>query len=140
MQPIIHQLTKNSTQMKKDTLANTKQTNIATYGCRSNPSHLIQKNLENIIINMTRLGYLHQTSQMSYCDLCRTMKLPEGIGITLGLGLKFCIQSNTPPAHLNKSYPRFVEDVWKRYIFAGYQAKGYTKEAVCQVSMDARKN
>ena len=78
------------------------------------------------------MEYLHRPSQMSYHNLCKNIQPPKGIGITLGLGLKFCIQPNTPPPNLNKSYIRFVQDVRKRYIFAGIKQpetpkKIYTK-------------
>ena len=127
MQPIIQQTTKNK-QIKSDMLAKTKQKNIETYGFSSNPSQPLWKNLEDVIKNMTKLGYLHRPSQMSYHDLCRNKQPPKGIGLTLGLGLKFCIQTNTPPPNLNKSYTRFINDVRKRYIFAGIEQKDTPKK------------
>ena len=77
---------------------------------------------------MSKLGYFHRPSQMSYHDLCTNTSPPKGIGLTLGLGLKFCIQANTPQNNLNKSYDRFISDVRKRYIFAGTTQKETPKK------------
>ena len=119
-------------QVKKDIIANAKNHNMETYGFSSDYHLPLWHNLENTIKKMTKLEYLHRPSQMSYHNLCKNIHPPNGIGITLGLGLKFCIQSNTPPPNLNKSYIRFVQDVRKRYIFAGIKQpetpkKIYTK-------------
>ena len=69
---------------------------------------------------MSKLAYFHRPSQMAYHNLClSTSSPPLGIGNTLGLGLKFCIQSPTPSTNLNSSFNRFIDDVRKRFIFAG---------------------
>lgn len=56
---------------------------------------------------------------MAYHDLCTKKKAPEGIGVTLGLGLKFCVQSDHPPDTFHKSFSRFSDDVRKKAFFAG---------------------
>ena len=59
---------------------------------------------------------------MAFHDLCTELKAPEGIGVTLGLGLKFCIQEESPKNTYLHSFARFREDVRKRYIFAGQES------------------
>jgi hypothetical protein len=68
---------------------------------------------------MTSFSYFNRPQQMSYHDLCSEDSPPKGIGVTLGLGLKFCIQTLKPPPHFNKSYKCFTNNLCKRYLFAG---------------------
>ncbi len=77
------------------------------------------KNIEEVLGKMTKFQYFNRPKQMAYHDLCTKLRPPKGIGATLGLGLKFCIQKKHPPNNLEQSFQRFISDVRKRFIFAG---------------------
>ena len=72
--------------------------------------------------------YFNRPSNMTYHNLCTTLHPPQGIGSTLGLGLKFCIQSDRAPDFVEKSINRFSEDVRKKYLFAGSVPKETPKK------------
>jgi hypothetical protein len=89
------------------------------FGFISNPKNPLWKNVELVLGNMTKFQYFNQPQQMAFHNLCTINQPLQGIGLTLGLGLKFCIQSKLPKRDLSLSFDRFVQDVRKRYIFAG---------------------
>ena len=53
----------------------------------------------------------------TFHNLCSISQPPKGLGKTLGLGLKFCIQSPTP--NQNPDYTRLQQDIRKKFYFAG---------------------
>ena len=74
-----------------------------TYGYHADPSLRLWKNVEVVLVNMSTFEYFSRPSRMAFHDLCTTKKPPLGIGTTLGLGLKFYIQSDQPPDNFSKS-------------------------------------
>ena len=77
---------------------------------------------------MTVAEYFNRPNQMAYHNLCNNVKPPDGIGTTLGLGLKFCIQTDKPTNTYNSSFTRFTDDLRKKYIFAGKAKKETPKK------------
>ena len=126
-QPLLIQLQKEK-QIKSIIQQQTIDSNIKTYGFSCNYNLPQWNNLENVITSMTKLEYFHRPSQMAYHNLCTQVTPPQGIGITLGLGLKFCIQAKTPPTNLNNSFTRFIDDIHKRFIFAGQKQNNTPKK------------
>jgi hypothetical protein len=63
-----------------------------SYGYVANPKIPLWENIEKVLTNMTELEYYNRPCQMTYHNLCEKPTPPDGIGITLGLGLKFCVQ------------------------------------------------
>ena len=96
-----------------------------THGFVGDPAYPLWHNTERVLLNMTGPEYFSRPQNMTFHDLCTELKAPEGIGVTLGIGLKFCIQDDHPKNTYLKSFARFQEDVWKQYIFAG-------KESLCE--------
>jgi hypothetical protein len=103
--------TNKNTQIKNDIIRIAEKQNLKTFGFNCNNKLPIWDNLERTMKTMSKLAYFHHPAQMSYHNLCQTTQPPKGIGITLGLGLKFCIQSKTPPKNINKSYNIFIQDI-----------------------------
>ena len=101
---------------------------IKDFGYVADPYLPKWRNMENAISHMTPADYFNRPNQMAYHDLCRTKKPPDGIGSTLGLGLKFCVQSDQPPNNLKTSYTRFANDVRTKLIFAGCPPKDTPKK------------
>jgi hypothetical protein len=96
-----------------------RQSLLTSYGHVANVRLPLWKNTEDVLSRMTTFSYFNRPQQMSYHDLCSEDSPPKGIGVTLGLGLKFCIQSLKPPPHFNNSFDRFTDDLRKKYLFAG---------------------
>jgi hypothetical protein len=92
---------------------------ITSFGYYPDPRAPLWKNTEEVLGKMTVFQYFNRPRQMSYHNLCTTTNPPKGIGVTLGLGLKFCTQSTLPPPSLTKSFERFTDDLRKGYMFAG---------------------
>ena len=84
-----------------------------TYGFVGDPSRPLWHNVERILMNMSGSEYFNRPQNMAFHDLCTELKAPEGIGVTLGLGLKFCIQEESPKNTYLHSFARFREDVRK---------------------------
>ena len=97
----------------------TKKQLVSSFGYYADPSLPLWKNVETVLSKMTSFEYFHRPKQMAYHDLCDNLKAPDGIGVTLGLGLKFCVQSDHPPDTFDTSFTRFAEDVRKKVFFAG---------------------
>ena len=72
--------------------------------------------------------YFNRPSNMTYHNLCSDLQPPQGIGATLGLGLKFCIQSDRAPEFVEQSMNRFSADIRKKYLFAGSAMKDTPKK------------
>ena len=72
---------------------------------------------QTAISNMSTFKYFSCPSCMAYRDLCTLNKAPEGIRSTLGLGLKFCVQSNHPRDFFGKLFWRFRDDICKKFFF-----------------------
>jgi hypothetical protein len=79
---------------------------LESYGFIEDPEVLLWKNIEDVLGNMTKFEYFNRPQQMVYHNLCLEKQPLQGIGITLGLGLKFCIQSKLPPSNLKLSFER----------------------------------
>jgi hypothetical protein len=92
---------------------------LEAFGFVSSPKKPLWENMELVLGNMTKFQYFNRPQQMAFHNLCSIKQPNKGIGLTLGLGLKFCIQSKLPKKDLTESFDRFVQDVRKRYIFAG---------------------
>jgi hypothetical protein len=92
---------------------------LESYGFIGDPEVPLWKNIEDVLGNMTKFEYFNRPQQMAYHNLCSEKQPLQGIGITLGLGLKFCIQTKLPPSNLKSSFERFIQDIRKRYTFAG---------------------
>ena len=94
-----------------------------TFGFDADPSLPLWENAESVLSEMSPLDYFNRPHQMAYHNLCVHKQPPPGIGTTLGLGLKFCIQTDRPPSTLHRSFSRLENDVRKKYVFAGSQMK-----------------
>ena len=99
----------------------------SSYGFTSDPDLPIWHNISNVLRDMTPITYFSRPRRMAFHNLCEREKPPEGIGITLGLDLKFCVQLDKAPNQLEKSANRFMDDVRKRYHFAGSKNKQVPK-------------
>ena len=102
---------------------------IESFGYVAAKENPLWENAENVLGNMTTYEYFNRPFQMAYHNLCETLSPPKGIGITLGLGLKFCIQADKPKNDISTSFDRFSEDVRKRFIFSG-QKLGSTPKKI----------
>jgi hypothetical protein len=98
---------------------NNRNSVIASFGYFPDACAPLWKNMEEVLKKMTVLQYFNRPKRMAYHNLCVTQQPPKGIGITLGLGLKFCTQTSLAPPSLTKSINCFTEDLRKRYMFAG---------------------
>ena len=98
------------------------------FGFASDPALPVWKNVENVLAHMQVKDYFNRPNNMTYHNLCTKSHPPKGIGSTLGLGLKFCIQSDRAPDFVDKSVNRFSDDVRKKYIFAGSVPKETPKK------------
>ena len=98
------------------------------YGYHADPSLPLWKNVEVVFENMPTLEYFSRPSRMAFHDLCTSKVAPQGIGTTLGLGLKFCVQTDRPPDNLSKSFSRFADDVRRKFMFAGTPMKEVSKK------------
>jgi hypothetical protein len=58
------------------------------FGFISNPKNPLWKNVELVLGNMTKFQYFNQPQQMAFHNLCGIYQPIQGIGLTLGLGLK----------------------------------------------------
>ena len=96
-----------------------------TYGYVGDPSRPLWHNVERVLLQMSGPEYFNRPQNMTFHDLCTELKAPEGIGVTLGLGLKFCIQEDFPKNTYLHSFARLQDDIRKRYIFDG-------KESLCK--------
>ena len=66
--------------------------------------------------------YFNRLKTNSYHNLCTKLTPPDGIGLLLGLGLKFCIQSRRPNSiSIDNTINRFTRDIRLKYIFAGQE-------------------
>ena len=93
-----------------------------TYGYKADSLNPPWENVKTIIGNMKKNTYFHRLNTNSYHNLCTNLKPPDGIGILLGLGLKFCIQTQRPiSASIDKSIDRFTRDVRLKYAYVGYE-------------------
>jgi hypothetical protein len=82
-----------------------------SYGYIGDKTEPLWQNVERIISRMSMFQYFNRPKNMAYHNLCINKSPPKGIGSTLGLGLKFCIQSPLPPPNFKKSFERFTEDI-----------------------------
>jgi hypothetical protein len=62
-----------------------------SYGYTADLSKPLWENIEHIFVGMNKFEYFSRPCQIAYHKLCKTLSPLCGIGITLGLGLKFCI-------------------------------------------------
>ena len=99
-----------------------------TFGFAADPSLPTWKNVENVLAYMKTDEYFNRPNNMTYHNLCTSIRPPQGIGTTLGLGLKFCIQSDRAPDFVEKSMNRFSDDIRKKYLFAGSAMKDTPKK------------
>ena len=99
---------------------------LTSYGFISKPYEPKWHNIEAVLGNMSPGQYFNRPSQMAYHNLCENTQPPDGIGTTLGLGLKFCVQEDRPPDVLGNSFKRFQTDVRKKFTFAGTPPKTET--------------
>ena len=90
-----------------------------TFGFALDPGLPVWKNVETVLANMDVKEYFNRPHNMTYHNLCSHLQPPKGIRNTMGLGLKFCIQSDRAPNFVEKSIARFSDDVRKKYTFAG---------------------
>ena len=66
--------------------------------------------------------YFNRLTTNSYHNLCTKLTPPDGIGLLLGLGLKFCIQSRRPNnISIDNTINRFTRDIRLKYLFAGQE-------------------
>ena len=77
----------------------------------SYPTLPVWKNIENVLGDMTKYEYFSRPSRMAFHNLCTKKKPPDGVGSTLGLSLKFCVQSDRIPNCFDGSFERFANDV-----------------------------
>jgi hypothetical protein len=90
---------------------NTRKDCINSFGYAANVNLPLWKNAETVLSNMSTSKYFNRPYQMAFHNLCETLSPPKGIGITLSLGLKFCIQSNLPKHDISPSIEHFIHDV-----------------------------
>ena len=90
---------------------------INTYGFNSDPNKPHWVNTSAALAATPIKEYFNRPSNNTYHNLCKKLLPPKNIGKTLGLGLKFCIQSTYPKNTIDKE--RFTSDVRKKFIFAG---------------------
>ena len=102
---------------------------IESYGYIAEKKNPLWENAESVLQRMSKCEYFNRPYQMAYHNLCETLSPPKGLGITLGLGLKFCIQADKPKSDITASFDRFTEDVRKRFIFSG-QPLGFTPKKI----------
>jgi hypothetical protein len=107
-----------------------------SYGYVANPKMPLWENIEKVLTNMTELEYYNRPCQMAYHNLCEKLTPPDGIGITLGLGLKFCVQSTLPASAITPSLNRFVTDVRTKFMFAGEPTKEESPKKMYVKSID----
>ena len=88
----------------------TKKACMNNYGHVADPNLPTWKNIENALCLQTPDEYFNRPARMAYHNLCTKLPSPKGIGTTLGLGLKFCVQSDRAPHSLTKSFERFEKD------------------------------
>ena len=98
---------------------NTQQDCKTLYGFAANPNLPLWQNIESVITNMSAAEYFNRPVNMTYHNICNKKKPPDGIRVTLGLGLKFCIHQDKPKNAFQRSFSPFTDDVRKRYLFAG---------------------
>ena len=65
----------------------------------------------------TSFDYFNRINNNTFHNLCTRLHLPPGLGPTLVLGLKFCVQTRKPDQKLD--FQRFQNDVRKKAYFAG---------------------
>ena len=95
----------------------THQQCIQQYGFVCNPDKPTWQNIHTVISNTPTTIYFTQIKNNTFHNLCTLKQPPKGLGRTLGLGLKFCIQEPLPTKE--PDYDRFCSDVRKRFMFAG---------------------
>ena len=90
-----------------------------SYGYVADPSLPKWKNITNVIGQLSTFAYFNRPSNMTFHNLCE-IKQPKinNIGVTLGLGLKFCVQQKFPKRSLEESFTRFTDDIRRKYFFA----------------------
>ena len=81
------------------------------FGYAANPDLPLWNNTENALYHQSPEEYFSRPNKMAYHDLCTNRRPPAGIGSTLGLGLKFCVQTDQQPKSFSKSFERFTNDV-----------------------------
>jgi hypothetical protein len=67
---------------------------------------------------MKPFHYFSRPNNMTYHNLCMDAKIPPGIALLLGMGLKFCIESAQPKQWINKGTCRFQHSVKLHFHFA----------------------
>lgn len=92
-------------------ISNTKDKYKQHYGFYTNPSLPIWENINNQITHTTTLTYFITIKNSTFHNLSTTTEPPRGLGKTLRLGLKFCVQIPIPTQHMN--YNRFTLDIRK---------------------------
>jgi hypothetical protein len=105
--------------LQKSIYTNNRNSVTASFGYFPDAHAPLWKNTEEVLKKMTVFQYFNRPKRMAYHNLCVTQQPPKGIGITLGLGLKFCTQTSLPPPSLTMSFNCFTEDLRKCYMFAG---------------------
>lgn len=100
-------------------LSKTTKSLLDAYGYTADPDLPLWLNIQNRFASMSPLEYFNRPSNMAFHNLCSIKSPPSGIGSTLGLGLKFCIQAKRPPKDLKYSCDRFAKDVRTRFLFGG---------------------
>jgi hypothetical protein len=70
------------------------------FGFHINKKRPKWENAKIVFYNMKVQEYQNRPHQMSFHNLCQSLKPPDGIGVLLGLELKFCIQEPRPKQHL----------------------------------------
>ena len=93
------------------------------YGFVADSDLPLWKNRQKALSDTPIGVYFNRPSKLAYHNLCSNLKPPKGLGLTLGLGLKFCIQQHKPPLTMHLSLTRFSDDVRKRCLFAGLPNK-----------------
>jgi hypothetical protein len=105
--------------LKKIVHQNGRRESLQAHGFYSDHTEPPWKRVEEVLGNMTKFQYFNRPQHMAFHNLCSQITPPKGIGATLGLSLKFCIQSKLPPPNFEKSFEQFIDDVRKKFMSAG---------------------
>ena len=96
---------------------------INTFGFSSNPLLHTWENAYTTLSSTTQFDYFNRIQNSTFHNLCTSHTPPPNLGRTLGLGLKFCIQ--TPYPQNTMDFERFGRDARLKYIFAGEDSLQY---------------
>ena len=113
----IHNSKDTSKNIYKQIINNTNKKCLSQFGYICNPEIPSWENAKIQIGTTTKFEYFNKIKNNKFHNLCTYKTTPKNLGTTLGLGLKFCLQSSTP--NQNMDLERFQSDVRKRYHFAG---------------------